>query len=98
MDEKEKERIAKRAKKGGDLRRAAIQKLKSEMSGRGPASETEKVASGEFKSFAAEKEAKQDKEDAERLSYFMKAKKNDPDYVKKRIEARKKALGLMKKK
>lgn len=86
MDEKERERIRKRAKKGGDLRRAAIEKLKSEMGGRGPASEEK--SSEDFKSFEAEEQAKKDQESDERLSYFMKAKKNDPDFVKKRISNR----------
>lgn len=82
----EKERIKKKAKKGGDLRRAAIQKLKSEMGGsRGPASEDPSI---KFKSFSAEKLAEKEKESDERLSSFMKAKQKDPDYVRKRIESR----------
>lgn len=87
MDEMEKERIRKRAKKGGDLRRAAIEKLKNEMGAkRGPASESESMS--EFKSFSAEELAKKEKESDERLSSFMKAKQKDPDYVKKKIESR----------
>lgn len=90
-----------RAKKARELRRAAIEKIKKESgASRGPASEEEKepMKSSDYKSFEAEKEAHEQKIDDERLSYFMKAKKGDPDYVKKKIEARKKALGLMKKK
>lgn len=67
--------------------------------GRKPASFKQPLKkSYEYKSFYEEKADKDRLEDDERMERFMKDKKEDPDYVKKRIEARKKALGLLKKK
>lgn len=67
--------------------------------GRKPASHKQPLKkSYEYKSFEEEKDDAERLVEDERMEYFQKAKKGDSDYVKKRIEARKKALGMLKKK
>ena len=57
--------------------------------GRKPASFKQPLKkSSEYKSFDEEKFDKYRLEDDERMEYFQKAKKNNPKYVKNRIDAR----------